>query len=459
LKNRIKKFVIISLFFVILVSFQVYAQDEMVIDILKNGSLEDVEDIILFSNQINSKLGEYEANYLYYAAYNDDYKVMDYLINKGGRISFKSKYGVTPLMIASTTNKNLNIIKLLLNNGADINAESNSGMTPILSSAYNSNLNIMKFLSKNGANLNDKKGTETILHIAATSNPNPDVIIFLVKQGLNINEKDFFEETPFIKALKFNNFDVVNTFLKFDNNLIYYKSKYEDNILHHAAINKNPQFLHYILENENKLFDINSRNKHGETYLMNAALYNRNINVMRYLLKNGANVNSRNIIGNTVLMKLINRYNKEDLMDRINLLVENGADLNVKDRYGDDLLSMSLSSDKKIEIINYFFNKEDYNKIELDNLFFDAVKNNKIDVVRFFLEKTTNINKRNILGATPLMYAAMFNDNPKVIELLLQGGANPKLKDNEDKTAYDYMKDNYFLNNSEIHWKLHDLKY
>jgi ankyrin repeat protein len=54
-------------------------------------------------------------------------------------------------------------------------------------------------------------------------------------------------------------------------------------------------------------------------------------------------------------------------------------------------------------------------------------------------------------GLTPLMNAARYNDGPEVIEVLLDAGADGKLKSNEGKTAFDYAEENPRVKDSEAY--------
>jgi ankyrin repeat protein len=63
-------------------------------------------------------------------------------------------------------------------------------------------------------------------------------------------------------------------------------------------------------------------------------------------------------------------------------------------------------------------------------------------VITVLLAAGADVNALNIFGGTPLMYAAEYNPNPDVITTLLRAGADAKAKDNAGKTAFDYAKGN-----------------
>ncbi|MGO9307554.1 MAG: hypothetical protein ACLQDL_00855, partial [Spirochaetia bacterium] len=64
---------------------------------------------------------------------------------------------------------------------------------------------------------------------------------------------------------------------------------------------------------------------------------------------------------------------------------------------------------------------------------------------------------RDASGRTALMWAAVANPNPEVILALLKSGANPKIRSNEGKTAFDYARYNMRLKGSDAYLELYEL--
>ena len=59
-----------------------------------------------------------------------------------------------------------------------------------------------------------------------------------------------------------------------------------------------------------------------------------------------------------------------------------------------------------------------------------------------------DINLQNKQGISPLMWAVIQNENPEIISVLLQNGANPKLKNKQGYTALDLATENKHLINT-----------
>ena len=59
--------------------------------------------------------------------------------------------------------------------------------------------------------------------------------------------------------------------------------------------------------------------------------------------------------------------------------------------------------------------------------------------MEILIKHGADVNKQDILGCTPLIYAALSN-KPEITKLLLKYGADPSIKDKDGKTALDYAK-------------------
>lgn len=75
------------------------------------------------------------------------------------------------------------------------------------------------------------------------------------------------------------------------------------------------------------------------------------------------------------------------------------------------------------------------------------------------IEDGADVNAQNKDGKTPLHLAVEFNKNPEVVRTLLEAGANPKSKDRLGQTAFDLIRYNDKLKNTDIYWQLNDLQY
>jgi len=123
------------------------------------------------------------------------------------------------------------------------------------------------------------------------------------------------------------------------------------------------------------------------------AVRENNIESVRVALKNGANVNAKNALGNTGLM--IAAIQGHVAVGR--LLVEQGADVNVKNIKGNSALIFSIHA------------------------------TGNVDFARMLIENGADLNTRNSENETALMYAAS-KGHVEILRLLIENGADVHIK-------------------------------
>jgi ankyrin repeat protein len=140
--------------------------------------------------------------------------------------------------------------------------------------------------------------------------------------------------------------------------------------------------------------NVNARDRHGCTPLLSI---NDDRDMMRLLIANGADVNAKTETGLTRLM-----FNNQSL-DTVRLLVQYGANVNAADQQGETPLILKMQ----------------YGSAP--------------GVATLLLEHGANVNARNSIGWTPLICGVQFN--PDAVRLLLEHGANVNAQDENGETA------------------------
>lgn len=86
-------------------------------------------------------------NKLWIACWNNDIKVIEFLIKNGADLNYKNKYGTTALM-ASAFLGHHDAVKLLINSGADTNIKDKNGDTAIMIAHNKKRIAIAELLRK-----------------------------------------------------------------------------------------------------------------------------------------------------------------------------------------------------------------------------------------------------------------------------------------------------------------------
>lgn len=156
---------------------------------------------------------------------------------------------------------------------------------------------------------------------------------------------------------------------------------------------------------------INVQNTGGKTALMFALTCypTDQIEVVKLLLKRGADPNLRDIEGLTALMLSAQRSSYENSPEIVKLLVEGGADPNIQDTYGWNGLITAVSS---------------------------STNNNSLETVKLLLDNGADVNMQDYEGETALMNVNFYTSNnaSETVKLLLERGADITLRDNNGDT-------------------------
>ncbi len=144
--------------------------------------------------------------------------------------------------------------------------------------------------------------------------------------------------------------------------------------------------------------DVDSKDTYGNTVLMYAAS-NGHLNIVKILLAKGADVRAKNEDGAPALMDAAKAGN----LEIVNTLLAKGAKLNSRDDFGWTALM-------------------------------EAVRDGRTETVKALMAKGARVNTRALNDWTSLLDAAEKGRTP-IVEILLAGGAHVETKDDSGETA------------------------
>ena len=191
-------------------------------------------------------------------------------------------------------------------------------------------------------------------------------------------------------------------------------------------LNMTPEVENYLFNRHfPTIFDINDEDNYRNTPL-NYACRGGYMRIANLLLQKGANVNNRGYMGVTPLHQLFEitiegsftfeTNNANYFYKCAKLLIDKGADVNAMDDYGRTPLHKHCMHIH----IGVFY------------------------LVKALLEHGADVNARNVVGETPLHISCNNIETMKdtlVAEFLISKGADINVKDNQNKTPFEYIKD------------------
>jgi hypothetical protein len=164
-----------------------------------------------------------------------------------------------------------------------------------------------------------------------------------------------------------------------------------------------------------RLSDVNFKDGDGWTPLMHASR-NGYLDIVENLIRSGADVNAKDSYGFTALLLAINKtLNRSNLFKIVEALIKAGADVNSLCDIGD------------------------YTDRDYINPLYKALEINDISIIKSLVRAGADINHQYYWGSTVLMFATREN-NLKLVEILIELGANVSIKNNFGNKAVDFTE-------------------
>jgi ankyrin repeat protein len=360
------------------------AAESSLSDVEARASLIVDENIMKFISKIEEIHEEREnySNHLLNAIQQKDAYRVEKLVSEMADVNYIYENGSTPLHEAQS----INVANILIANGANINARDNEGNTP--------------------------------LHNAQSL----QVAYLLIANGADINARDNKGNTPLHVAILKGNANIVRTLLEDEKKDLNAKNNKNETIMH-VAINEGQGEITNLLIREGA-FDMLSQSEKVELILLAA---NRgNIDLVKELKQRSGKLSPEQITSlNDELCKVSNVQDKERAMALIaagaeinektfNSVIKSGCNLNIEDKNGVTPLSWAVK------------------------------QNDKVIVEQLINNLGADINAKNKEGNTAL-HEAIKQGSIGMVSLLKEKGADPSIKNNDNKSPHDIAKESNIM--------------
>lgn len=193
--------------------------------------------------------------------------------------------------------------------------------------------------------------------------------------------------------------------------------------------------------------NVNIKDVHGNTAL-NWASAKGHIDIVKVLLAKGAEIDAKDaVIGFTPLISAT-KYGHTEI---VKVLLDKEADVNAKDKNGDTTLMYAAKSGYTEIIELLLFRGADVNTKNKDGetALLYAARGGNVKIVEVLLSKDAEANAKNNNSVTPLMYVAE-NGHTEIAQVLLANGAEVNAKNNNGRTALFFAAQNGYVKIVEV---------
>jgi len=319
----------------------------------------------------------------------------------GGDINEKNARGLTALMEESK-NVNFNIVHALLKNNANPNLQDDSGKTALIYASINGQSDNVEELLDNYADINipDNNGITALMYACSmTTRPYlkyAETVFNLIHDpDLHINATDRQGMTALHYCVKAENNDITKVKIlemlleKKADPSIDDKNHYESPLF--SAIKNNNEQIIKLLLLSGKI-DINYQNNYGVSALHQASL--EKVSILKLILAKNPTVDIRDVYGETPLQYIYDPILDTDEKFKLNLnaLLGAGADINSQNDKGMTLLMKSSDGDyiNRVKILLTYPQININLKNDKGETAYDiAIKNGNTDIANLLKPKSS----------------------------------------------------------------------
>lgn len=427
--------------------------DGVTLAILQDAPMASIMHAISQKGNGVNKLTHDGRTYIFWAASRGNVELMQYLIEQGAKTDITDDKGNSIINFAAGFGQsNTKVYDLLLQHGA----------------------NLQKDLTLAGANA---------LLLVAPHDTDFSLINYFVSKGLDISSVDTEGNGVFNYAAKTGNIPLMNQLLekgiKGDDRAFIFASQGARGVtngievykyLEHAGLNptvvskdgttalhalagrsKDMEVIRYFID---KGTDVNQADTNGNTPFINAASQN-SLETVTLFSKSLKNVNQTNKKGESALALAVANNSPEV----VSFLLGLNADVSVVDAAGNDLTTYLIRSytsksedlvEAKLNMLqkhNFLFGKPQANG---NTIFHLALEKNDLAALKYLQKFESDVNVKNNEGNTPLHIAAMKANDAEILKYLVSIGAKKELATEFDETAYDLASENELLQSRHI---------
>lgn len=401
--------------------------------------------------EINAKINENQDSLLHISAQNNVVREVSYLLEQGANPNQKNKFGLAPLHyvldnnIPNADSTQAKIITLLSSYGAEIDPKNTNGKTTLITAIQENKLLSVKALLKANTDISITYQGNTPL-ILAVQTGNLEIVENLLTKPQKINIKNSKDQTALHYTALAESQGTDSSLAEIAKTLITYGAKLPEankkSILNTAIENQRPLVAKELL---NSIQSINTPDRDLFSPLM-TAVYDGNLTEVRHILDSisAPDINLQDARSWSALHISAHRESKGTDKTQTKItkaLIKAGADINLQGPNGNTALHIAISNERTRIVETLLDEKADITlqNNEKETALIKAIQFGQLDTIEKTISPDT-INLKDKYGWPPLHFAVNLQikeptEQQKIIDLLIESGAQPNLQDQQGLTA------------------------
>jgi ankyrin repeat protein len=349
--------------------------------------------------------------------------VLNMLLERNADVSIHNIKGETPLFLAVDQSRT-ELIPLLLSRGSDIFAANNSGVTPFERALQLGGTVLDELITEDTVKQSDNNGNTPIL-AAVRLNASADVVREILDvKDINVNARNQEGDTALHIAVRQNNAASGDLLISRGANVFLQNAKGDS-----------PLYLTFFSPGGMRDWMLSgpvltAKDSQDNTILHKAAEWKLD-NVIAGIVQRGANVEAKNVLGETPLFVAVHINSASTVRSLVNA----GASLNTRDPLGNTALHAAVRWDAQAAAEALIGAKIDINAYNLygNTPLHDSVKLGRFALQQLLVQRGANPEVRDGEGNTALMVAVTMG-NFRAADHLVRAGADANTRNNDGDT-------------------------
>ena len=431
------------------------AMDPIVLAINADAPKESIVFLLEQKGNAVDKLTHDTRTYIFWAAMRGNLEIVQYLIAKGANVKAQDSHGMTPLSFAALAGQpNTKVYDVLIQNGENLETDLNGdGANALLLAIGNdTSFALTEYFQSKGLSLHSKDAEGNTAFDYAAKSGNIKAMERLRQKGIPYSNNSLLMAAQGGRR----NGNTLEVFQYLENMGIKptVTSKNGENVLH--AIARRTASREVVQHFLGKGVDADQKDKEGNTPFMKAASGNQDTVTVGRLLAKVKNINEKNNAGASALALAV-RNNSAQV---VRYLLAAGADVNTVDKSGNSLVSYLFESYNPRQAKEFQLKVKALQDLGLaitaplqdgSTMYHLAVAKNDLSLVKMVHDNyAVDINAKNKEGITALQKAAMVSKDDHILKYLFAIGADKQLKTNFDETAFALAGENELLKKNKV---------